>query len=65
MLFINIRQKGRSVEFLARRGDTAFLVQFQVTEKFANQLRSTAVAQRLGRQFPGSPQRVDATRAAD
>jgi len=65
MLFINLGQKERAFEFLARRGDTASLVQFQVTEKFANQLRSSAVAQRVGRQFPGSPQRVDEARAAD
>jgi RHS repeat-associated protein len=65
MLFVNLGQEGRALEFLAKRGETAQLVRFQVTAQFAAKLRGTAVPQRLGRQFPGAPQAVDATRAAD
>ena len=50
-----------------RRLDThpAELVRFQVTPEFAARLRTQAVPQRVGRQFPGRPQAVDATRAPD
>lgn len=65
MLFVNLGQKGRALEFLAKRGDEATLIQFKVTKQFAAKLRSSAVDQRLGRQYPGLPQRVDATRASD
>jgi RHS repeat-associated protein len=65
MLFVNVGQRDRALEFLARRGETAELVQFEVSEGFINTLRSTAVPQRFGRQAPGRPQVVDATRAVD
>jgi hypothetical protein len=65
MLFVNLGQEGRALEFLAKRGDTAELVRFQVTPEFAARLRAEAVPQRLGRQFPGRPQAVDAARAPD
>jgi hypothetical protein len=65
MLFVNLGQKQRAVEFLVKRGETAELVQFEVTAEFAAKLRSQAVAQRLGRQYPGRPQVVDEFRARD
>jgi hypothetical protein len=65
MLFVNLGQEGRALEFLAKRGETAELVRFDVTPEFAARLRSAAVPQRLGRQFPGRPQIVDPTRAPD
>ncbi|MDH5493611.1 MAG: hypothetical protein OEY14_16780, partial [Myxococcales bacterium] len=65
MLFVNVGQRGRAMQFLARRGDQSQLVQFQVRPEFAERLRSMAVPQHAGRQFPGRPQVVDATRAPD
>ncbi len=65
MLFINLGRRGRALEFLARRGDQAVLVEFQVNAEFVQQLRSQAVGQRLGRLHPGRPQIVDPTRAPD
>ncbi|WP_176225107.1 RHS repeat domain-containing protein [Methylomagnum ishizawai] len=65
MLFINVGQKARALEFLAKRGDQAYLIQCKVRQKFIDKLRASAVDQRVGRQSPGAPQRVDATRAAD
>ena len=65
MLFINVNQEARALEFLAKRGDTASLVKFQIKPEFLDKLRSTAVPQRAGRQFPNSPQLVDPRRAPD
>ena len=65
MLFINVNQKTRALEFLAKRGDGARLVQFQIKPEFLDSLRRLAVDQRVGRQFPGRPQLVDPTRAPD
>jgi hypothetical protein len=65
MLFVNLGQEGRALEFLAKRGETAELVRFDVTPEFAARLRAAAVPQRVGRQFPGRPQLVDPTRAPD
>jgi RHS repeat-associated protein len=65
VLFVNVGQRTRALEFLARRGDQAFLVELQVNSSFIERLRSIAVGQNVGRQFPGRPQVVDATRAAD
>lgn len=55
MLFINLGQRGRALEFLARWGDHAVLVEFEVSADFARQLRAQAVEQRLGRLHPGRP----------
>jgi hypothetical protein len=65
MLFVNLGQEGRALELLARRGETAELVRFNVTPEFAARLRAEAVPWRIGRQFPGRPQLVDPTKAPD
>lgn len=65
MLFINVNQQARALEFLGKRGEGASLVQFQIKPEFLDKLRKLAVDQRVGRQFPGRPQFVDPTRAAD
>jgi hypothetical protein len=65
MLYVNLGQEGRALEFLGRRGDTAVLVEFEVSSEFATTLRTTSVPQRAGRSAPGAAQRVDETRAPD
>ncbi|MBK8239516.1 MAG: RHS repeat-associated core domain-containing protein [Deltaproteobacteria bacterium] len=65
MLYINLGQEGRALEFLGRRGDTAVLVEFEVSSEFATTLRTTSVPQRAGRSSPGAAQRVDETRGPD
>lgn len=42
MLFVNLGQEDRALEFLAKRGDTAELVRFQVTPEFAARVRAEA-----------------------
>jgi hypothetical protein len=65
LLFVGVGKESRALEFLVKRGDSAELVRFEITPEFAARLRAEAVPQRLGRQFPGRPQIVDATRAPD
>lgn len=65
MLFVNVGQHDRALAFLAKRGETAELVQFQVAPEFVQKLSSLAVEQRIGRQYPGRPQIVDPSRAPD
>jgi RHS repeat-associated protein len=65
MLFINVNQQSRALEFLAKRGEGANLCQFQIKPEFLDKLRRLAVDQRVGRQFPGRPQLVDPTRSPD
>ncbi|GDY13291.1 hypothetical protein LBMAG53_21690 [Planctomycetota bacterium] len=65
MLFININQEARALEFLARRGAGASLVRFKIKPEYLDKLRKLAVPQRAGRQYPGRPQAVDPTRAPD
>ena len=65
MLFINVNQETRALEFLARRGEGASLVRFELKPEFVEKLRRLAVPQRAGRQFPGRPQLIDPTRAPD
>ncbi len=65
MLFINVNQETRAVAFLARRGDTASLVRFELRPEFVEKLRSSSVRQELGRANPTRPQQVDVTAAPD
>jgi hypothetical protein len=65
MLFINVGQESRALEFLAKRGENASLVEFRVSNSFVEKLRNTAVEQRVGKANPGLPQKVDQTRAID
>lgn len=65
MLFVNIGQEGRALEFLAKRGDDAVLVKFNINKSFVDKIRKEAVPQNLGRQNPGKPQIVDPTKAID
>jgi RHS repeat-associated protein len=65
MLFVNLGQKGRALEFLAKRGENAQLISFEIKAGFAQKLRSIAVEQRLSKLFPGRPIKVDPTKAPD
>lgn len=65
MLFVNIGQEGRALEFLAKRGDDAILIKVKIDSKFVEKIKKDAVPQRLGRQNPGKPQIVDPTKAVD
>lgn len=65
MLFININQEGRALEYLARRGEGACLICFELRPEFVEKLRSTAVEQKEGASNPALPQRVDKNRAPD
>ncbi len=65
LLFVNIGQEGRALEFLAKRGDDAVLVKFDIKMSFVDKIRKEAVPQNVGRQNPGKPQIVDPTKASD
>jgi RHS repeat-associated protein len=65
MLYINVNQRGRAMSFLARRGEGAKLVEFELKPEFVQKLRDTAVKQREGPRFPDRPQIVDPKQAPD
>jgi len=65
MLFVNVNQEARAVEFLAQRGEGASLVRFELRPEFVEKLQASAVRQELGRLNPNLPQRVDVTVAPD
>lgn len=65
MLFINIGQEGRAMDFLAKRGDEAVILKIKVNKSFTDKLRKDAVPQNQGRLHPGKPQMVDPTKAPD
>ncbi|MDA8021347.1 MAG: RHS repeat-associated core domain-containing protein, partial [Thermoanaerobaculia bacterium] len=65
MLFVNVNQEQRAVEFLARRGETASLIRFDLSPEFVEKLRKMSVRQNQGRLNPTLPQRVDETVAPD
>lgn len=65
MLFINVGQEGRALEFAAKRGDESVILRLRVKESFIDQLRKDAVPQNLGRLNQGKPQIVDASKAPD
>ncbi len=68
-LFLNFGNRARAEEFLAQRLKQrlpgATLKSFEVPKSVLNDLRSTAVPERLSRQFPGRPILVDVTKAPD
>lgn len=65
MLFVNIGQEGRAIEFAAKRGDDAVILKMKINKSFADKLRREAVPQNLGRLYPDRPQVVDPTKAID
>jgi filamentous hemagglutinin len=68
-LFLNFGSKERAVEFLNKRIDQGMaspeIKSFEVTKKFFDDIKSTAVPESLARQNPGSPILVDPTKAAN
>lgn len=62
MLFVTFDDATRAMEFLAQRGDDAYLVKFKLNKSFVDKVRSQAVPQSQGKKFPNSPQKVDATK---
>ena len=63
ILFINVNQETRALEFLQRRGESAHLVRFEIEPAFLERLRSSAVPEVDAAKFPGRPLVVDPTRA--
>lgn len=58
-LFLNFNQQSRAFEFLARRGDGAYIVTFDVNDEFLQFVRDMSVSEREARLFPDLPFRVD------
>jgi hypothetical protein len=65
MLFLNVGQEGRALEFAAKRGDESVILKLEINKSFTDKIRSEAVPQNLGRLNPGKPQIVDASKAPD
>ena len=68
-LFLNFGSKARAEEFLAKRlqqgMEGASVKQFQVSRKFLDELRASAVPESMAKQFPGRPIIADPTKACD
>ncbi|MFM7887131.1 MAG: hypothetical protein ACKPCM_10670, partial [Pseudanabaena sp.] len=69
MLFLNFGQRGRAEEFLQQRLGQGFsdtvVKSFEVPKSYVDELRNSAVPERLAKQFPSSPIVVDTTKAPD
>jgi RHS repeat-associated protein len=68
-LFLNFGQRARAIEFFDKRinqgmADTQ-IKSFQVSKAYLDEVRSTAVPERLARLHPDSPIQVDVTKAPD
>jgi len=68
-LFLNFGSRTRAREFLSRRiaqgMPNASIKSFEVPKAFLEDLRASAVAEHLSKQFPGRPIIVDVTKALD
>lgn len=69
-LFLNFGDEARAQEFLARRLEDpryagTVIKTFEVPTSYVEGLRASAVPERLGRRFLGSPMMVDVHQAAD
>jgi filamentous hemagglutinin len=69
MLFLNFGSRARAEELLARRVaqgmEGAATKSFEVPKSFLDDLRSSAVPERLARKYPGRPIEVDVSAAPD
>lgn len=69
MLFLNFGNLARAEEFLAKRlsqgMSDAQIKAFDVSQKFLDNLRSTAVPESLAKYYPYAPIKVDLSKAAD
>ncbi len=64
-LHITVGQEKRAMEFLAKRGETAVLVRFELRPEFVERMRAESVRQAAGKAHPNLPQRVDEHLAPD
>ena len=67
-LYLNFGDEARALEFWSQKmaeGAPADIKMFSVPKTFLERLRATSVAEEAATQFPKSPIRVDATKAAD
>jgi hypothetical protein len=62
MLFVTFDDKTRALQFLAKRGDEAYLMEVKVSKDIADRIKNEAVDQIDGKKFPGKPQKVDQTK---
>lgn len=62
MLYVTLNDKDRALNFLAKRGDEAYLVEIKVSKEFADKIKKDAVNQIDGKANPGKPQKVDQTK---
>lgn len=56
MLWVNVNQPQRALEFQSRRGGSAHVVRFEADASFIERLRQLAVPQADAKNFPGRPQ---------
>jgi RHS repeat-associated protein len=61
MLYVNFGNYDRALEFLGKRSEDAYIVQFEVSNELVDVIRSEAKLQYrgVGREFPANPQLVD------
>ncbi len=68
-LFLNFGDEARAQSFLGRRLAQGYegteIKSFEVPTSYVDELRASSVPERLGRQFPDQPIRVDVNQAAD
>ena len=64
MLYVTVNDKTRALEFLAKRGDEAYLFEAKVDQSFLDRLLNEAVDQVDGKNYPGRPQKVDQTKTS-
>ena len=62
MLYVTFDDKTRALNFLAKRGEEAYLMQVKVSKDIIDRIKNDAVDQIDGKANPGKPQRVDQTK---
>lgn len=62
MLYVTFNDESRALNFLAKRGDEAYLLEIKVDRSILDRIKKDAVNQVDGKANPGKPQRVDQTK---
>jgi hypothetical protein len=65
MLYVTFDDEARAIEFLAKRGEGAYLFSAKIDQSFVEKIRKEAVNQYDGKRFPGRPQTADMTKTND
>jgi hypothetical protein len=66
MLYVSFLTPTHALYFLELRGgEPAYIIRFQVSTEFFQAIRELTVSQRVGRMYPGFPQRSDPTKSGD